>query len=548
MAKQMNLGLDFGSSNTLVAFFDEIESKPSVAEIGEERRQPSVVILNDNQLEYGVAAKKRAHLKRSFRAFKMLLAENDINHIQKYGYDEKYTPSLITKDFINFILESTLSRYKGDEINRLVISVPEIWREKISTVDAIPMLSGICSAYEYVKEVKVISEPEAATAYFTYLYQKANKAHFEGHVLMIDYGGGTLDITLTEVTPTKDKKAVQIKTVARTGSGENQSNMIGKAGIAYIEEVVKTIFTQKGLCENGIVKEKYKKPYVMALNSFETSLNLYGDKIRKYFNENKNTVKHKSYEEQMSPLYIEIDYNEENISYRTLYECYEKVIQGTLKESLVEIKRLIEESNERLQISSKINILSPLQDNFKIILVGGFSQFSLVEEQVKKFFKYNKSRDLRFDNDYITGEVRCDSIGLGGALVAQGIVQLKTVAPFSIGIPVGNDHAFAFITNKDIEYGKEYFIKDAIGEEMLFCGNNFKHLSINTTTNSKKTIHKEIKGELKDKLSQFGSDDQLIKIAFSLSSNQMVNLHVYDYLNDELKYKCELGKLREIFE
>ena len=50
-----------------------------------------------------------------------------------------------------------------------------------------------------VKHVQVVTEPEAASAYFAYHYEKETGKPFNGSLLLIDYGGGTLDITLTRI-------------------------------------------------------------------------------------------------------------------------------------------------------------------------------------------------------------------------------------------------------------------------------------------------------------------------------------------------------------
>lgn len=47
-----------------------------------------------------------------------------------------------------------------------------------------------------IKNVEVVSEPEAASAYFAYNYEAETSKSFNGYLLLIDYGGGTLDITL----------------------------------------------------------------------------------------------------------------------------------------------------------------------------------------------------------------------------------------------------------------------------------------------------------------------------------------------------------------
>ncbi len=62
----------------------------------------------------------------------------------------------------------------------------------------------------------------------------------KGNVLIVDYGGGTLDLTLTQVSSEgKDQEAVEIEVKQRTGVGDNHPGRIGDAGIAYMEKVIR---------------------------------------------------------------------------------------------------------------------------------------------------------------------------------------------------------------------------------------------------------------------------------------------------------------------
>ena len=77
----------------------------------------------------------------------------------------------------------------------------------------------------------------AASAFFAYNFRQMTKKNFEGNILLVDYGGGTLDITLTNVAA-DDGDSVEIKVLERTGAGENEEGKVGKAGIVYMETVM----------------------------------------------------------------------------------------------------------------------------------------------------------------------------------------------------------------------------------------------------------------------------------------------------------------------
>ena len=61
------------------------------------------------------------------------------------------------------------------------------------------------------------------------IIRKKKKKNFDGRVLLIDYGGGTLDITLTRVVSKGD--SMEVKVEKRDGAGENIDKEIGNAPV-----------------------------------------------------------------------------------------------------------------------------------------------------------------------------------------------------------------------------------------------------------------------------------------------------------------------------
>lgn len=79
------------------------------------------------------------------------------------------------------------------------------------------------------------------SAYFSYNFKQETGRNFDGRLLLIDYGGGTLDLTLTDVETRPDKEGregMEIRVLKRTGAGENEEGRIGQAGIAYMETLM----------------------------------------------------------------------------------------------------------------------------------------------------------------------------------------------------------------------------------------------------------------------------------------------------------------------
>ena len=93
-----------------------------------------------------------------------------------------------------------------------------------------------------VEEVKIISEPTNAAAFCVWNYEQQFHEPLNGRILVVDYGGGTLDTALVNVR--QQKGQMQIKPEMRSGAGENHDNKIGEAGIAFQEAVARRAISE----------------------------------------------------------------------------------------------------------------------------------------------------------------------------------------------------------------------------------------------------------------------------------------------------------------
>ncbi|HAX83625.1 MAG TPA: hypothetical protein DCY15_03855, partial [Ruminococcaceae bacterium] len=250
-----NIGLDFGTTYSVISRIKRLnrDENGKVIECELEACLPSegthspcqdslVLKKNDDSLEFGSLARESTGRKGStlYKGFKMMLAETDENVLKARGYTHEYTPERIIKEFIDDILKKYMETYQIDgNLDKVVIGVPEIWFKKVSTIDCRTKLENIVSSLPYVNKVELVSEPAAACAYFVNNFKKENHYSFKGKVLIIDYGGGTLDIALCDVQEKGEFSEVSV--MERCGAGLNEEGYIGKAGVAFIEEIVKLV-------------------------------------------------------------------------------------------------------------------------------------------------------------------------------------------------------------------------------------------------------------------------------------------------------------------
>ena len=216
---------------------------------------PSIACLNDDgKMLTGYTARKYIQLDdpsaRTFSAFKMLLTESNEKLLRERGFGTDYTPSAVAETFLRDQVNKILSSHADPGVDNLVICAPEVWTTQSAVrrgqLDGRTILRDICSRIPGVDcdRIRIVSEPAAASAYFAYQYRRAVGSNFNGCLLIVDYGGGTLDLTLTEVHP--QDASVEIKVLFRTGAGENVQGRTGNAGIAYMEHAVHLALEEGG--------------------------------------------------------------------------------------------------------------------------------------------------------------------------------------------------------------------------------------------------------------------------------------------------------------
>ena len=344
-------------------------------------------------MDFGKAAKNRTGKigVKTFKGFKMLLPE-DLETARRRGYTDKYTPEYITERYLENILTSAIQYYhRGTQVERLVICVPEIWFQSVKSVNARAKLREICRKYLFVHQVQIVSEPSAACAFFAYNYYRNTnrKELYDGQILLIDYGGGTLDITLTEINPCREKDQpglMEIRVLEQTGAGENADGEIGEAGIAYMENVMERSLRRFGV-EPPADGFRTDPRFLRAVDRLEEDLQSMTGSIRNTYNafgtDNPSDIMEEVDE------FTTIEYGDKDIPIRfsVMLEVYKERIYPVLDAKLEE---MIAYMNEK-----KIPFMERNSENFKIALVGGFGNFYLVSKQIEEKFAFSSSDHRR---------------------------------------------------------------------------------------------------------------------------------------------------------
>lgn len=467
----MNLGIDFGSTYSMLSYYNAVDDTVQAvqSQVGS-KYIPSIACFDyNNEIITGQSAKDLLAGEpdwTSYRAFKMLLPECDPEKLAARGYNAECTPRSITKEFLRQQLIMAKESYNVDRFENVIICIPAVWNTELYTMSGKVILRDICRELDMMDKVTVVTEPAAASAYFAYNYHKNTGKPYDGLILIVDYGGGTLDITLTKVNATQRENGIQsmeIDVIGQTGAGENHGKNIGDAGIAYMEGVVKLALQKAGIGEPA-----YDGHFLRALNILESALISNTHKLTLRLRRDYGGMPERM--ENDETVFTTLSYRGSpvKVSYSTLYEVYQKIIQPVLAKQLDKVYQEYLKP-EKIDPSRAV-------DGFKIALVGGFGQFFLVQRQVWDFFHISDTvRDARLqDLSYgaasqsvaAVDSGKEDAISYGAALIAGGVVTMRKTAKLSVGLFTTRDGQdmfnYAIYYHSDLEYGKIYYVNKSI--------------------------------------------------------------------------------------
>lgn len=545
----MNLGIDFGSTYSSVSKYNyatDIVEPLSLAE-GAPASIPSVVSISKKGIvTCGLGAKEQIGKKsvRIFEAFKMLLNEPNQEMLRRRGYDDRYTPREITKLFLESTLSGILHREGKSSLENVVICVPEIWGKNLNTLDGRTILRDVLKKdiEVPVKHVQVVTEPEAASAFIAYNYEKETKKSFNGHLLLIDYGGGTLDLTLTQVT-SEAKGTMEISYREGGGAGENHpdnrgSGTIGKAGIAYMQGVILRALRDQGLTDDADSMDYTNPDFFAAVKDLESQMKS-AERIKEIedifgeFGSYRNI--HKILDEDpIEFISVEYDGEEVTVTYQHLFQAYQEIIESVLYDEIGKINQLV-----KAHIGHDPCLpAAGMQDDFKIALVGGFCSYYLVKKQIAEIYNLdpNSKIDLRVKN--VSADKQEQAISLGAALLAAGKVVQKKTARYSIGIYTtgydGKGRLFYGIKyHQTVEAGKPYFLcaddqKPDVPQNRVTYGGlsgNIKTFAIEFSDHKNRGGLMQLKPEMLERLQRV-PDNGFWNLGFSMDKSDVISLHI----------------------
>ncbi|MBQ9148096.1 MAG: hypothetical protein IJX69_00860 [Oscillospiraceae bacterium] len=536
----VNIGIDFGSTYTTISVYRKDTGMVETLNLAGDASPyiPTLAALDNGHYRFGRTA--RASTGKPgvalFKAFKMLLPETDTALLTTRGYSAVQTPQLMSAKFLEHYLRRTLDDFRESTIEHLVIGAPEIWSQRDNGPDGRVLLKELCKGLPFVKDVQVVSEPAAATAFFAHNFKLKTGRDYNGSILLIDYGGGTLDLTLTTVS--SENGGVEIKVLERIGAGENEDGRIGQAGIVYMETVMEEAIRR---CDRlGNTTPAKDGRFYRAVDDLEQALKEYKDDIKKTFDEfdtgsllfgeNIEDAEEDLEElEEKNFTYIDYKGNYIPITYALLVEVYNQLIYPVLQSKLVYMIDYMERT--------RIAYMDQDQDIFKIALVGGFGNFYLVKKQIEDKFRFSDFHDKRQKDIILIREDRERAISKGAAMLSAGVITIRNTAPFNLGFYSrdvdGSPHVdYAIRYKQDLEYGVPCYARDeATGKPARFLLTAGRLTQVVTSRSLQEESAKlvPVRPEYAGRLTELAQAPRPVSLGFSMDPVGVISLHVRDF-------------------
>ena len=215
---QVKLGIDLGTSNVVVAYVDgERPVCYAWEDLGQDALLPSYVQLRSDRVVVGRPARRAwEHGEPAcHRRFKMHLGRTD----GRSPTAEVLMTHLVEAVRRRMLPDDAERVSKIESIKSVIVTVPHGWSEaqRQATLAAVER-GGL-------RVARLISEPVAAAAYYAHLYRLSTPET----VLVCDMGGGTFDIALVRVEPTRRIYVVDNGTATNEAAGDLADALIGAA-------------------------------------------------------------------------------------------------------------------------------------------------------------------------------------------------------------------------------------------------------------------------------------------------------------------------------
>ncbi len=379
MSKEKILGIDLGTSNSAAAVLEAGRPKIVASAEGASlygKAFPSVVAFTkDGQMLVGEPARRQAV---SNPAGTIMAAKRKMGTNFKYNiHGKEYTPQQISA-FILQKIKKDAEAFLGQPVKKAVITVPAYFddNQRQATKDA-----GTIAGLEVIR---IVNEPTAAS--LAYGLDKADK---EQTILVFDFGGGTLDVTIMEF----GDGVFEVKST----SGDTQ------LGGTDMDHVV----------INYMIKQ-FKENTGMDLDNDETAM----QRIREAAEKAKIELSNVAETDINLPYLTATDKGPQHLTMKLTRAKLNELVDPLVDKC----KKSVDQALKDAKLSDK--------DISKVILVGGPTRMPIVQEKVESWVGKKVERGID------PMECVADGAAIQGGVLAGEVkdVLLLDVTPLNLGI------------------------------------------------------------------------------------------------------------------
>lgn len=335
----MIVGIDLGTTNSLIAYFTEEGPKIIPNRLGK-NLTPSVVSVDEEGTVYvGETARERMSLYPDSVAMAFKRSMGTEREYQLSGH--RFKPEELSSMVLRALKEDAES-YLGEEITEAVISVPAYFDDKRrKATKRAGELAGL-------KVERMISEPTAAAVAYG-LYDKTKDTRF----LVFDLGGGTFDVSILELY----HNILEVRAVAG-------DNYLG--GEDFTEVMVKLFLQKSGIQRQNLSEKEQVRLYRQA------------EKAKKAISD----------EAEVSISFL---YKEETKEEKITYKEYEDACEELLMKIREPVKKSLADAGLKLG------------DIDEVLLIGGATRLSIVRDFLIRLFRKFPDTKLNPDETVALG-------------------------------------------------------------------------------------------------------------------------------------------------
>jgi Fe-S protein assembly chaperone HscA len=394
------VGIDLGTTNSLVAFIDPQANQPKcIPGPYGSTLCPSVVSLDaDGSIIVGEAARNRlltqpertiysvkrlmgrgpADVQSELKLFPFRIDPASKNVIRVMLGDKEFTPPEISA-FILRELKSWAENFFGETVDRAVITVPAYFNDaqRQATKDA-GKIAGL-------EVLRLVNEPTAAALAYG-LHEKQR-----GRVAVYDLGGGTFDISVLKLISTAEGDIYQV--LSTNGDTHLGGDDIDNLFLPHLQQEAMD-FHMFDIAQHPQFAQELRKAFIAA--------------------------KHELSEKDFAVISIPLPDGVMHSVHRTGFSraAFERWIQPVVDRTMGPVKQALADAQ-----------LKPA-DIEEVVLVGGTTRTPLIRRTVQEFFGRKPHTELNPD----------EVVALGAAVQAnildRGVTNmlLLDVTPLSLGI------------------------------------------------------------------------------------------------------------------